>query len=181
VKRIAADWALRIGTKSQRAFQDIQDIEPGARSRSAAPAFLLAGELFAFAGEAERGGIDAVAQAGGARTIGEDVAKMAAAAGTGDFNAPHAVAPVLVLIDGFGAGGDHKAGPAATGVELGAAHEEQRATCGAVVVAGFVILGEKAGEGALGAFFTQHLILLRREQGSPLSIAADDFSVGVDF
>ena len=156
--------------------------------RDGAPTFRLAGELFlfggeslAFAGEVERGGVDAVAQAGGTRAVGEDVAEVPATTGAGDLDAPHAVAPVLVLSDGFGAGGDHEAGPAAAGVELGAAHEEQRATCGAVVVAGFVILREEAGEGPLSAFFAQHMILLRREKGSPLGVATDDFRLGIAF
>jgi len=138
----------------------------------------LAG-LFAFSGEGERGRVDAVAQACGPGAVREDVAEMAAAAGAGDLDAAHTVTQVLVLIDGFGAGGDHEAGPAAARVELGAAHEEQRATCGAVVVAGFVIFSEEASEGALGAFFTQYVILLGREHGLPLGVAADDLLLGI--
>jgi hypothetical protein len=50
-----------------------------------------------------------------------------------------------------------------------------------VVVAGFVILSEKAGEGALSALLTQDMILLRREKGSPLGVATDDFRLGIAF
>ena len=64
---------------------------------------------------------------------------------------------VLVLLDGLGVGGEHEAGPAAAGVELGAAQEEQRAAAGAVVVAGFVVLGEGAGEGVQFRFHA-HLL-----------------------
>ena len=144
------------------------------RGKDEATPVEAAAELFALAGEGERGGVDAVAQAGGAGTVGEDVAEMAAAAGAGDLDAPHAEAQVLVLLDGFGVGGNHEAGPAAAGVELGAAQKEQRAAAGAVVVAGLVILGERAGEGALGALLAQDVILLGRERGAPLGVAADD-------
>ena len=46
--------------------------------------------------EVERQRVDAVAQAGGLRAVGEDVAEVAAAAGAGDLDAAHAVADVLV-------------------------------------------------------------------------------------
>ena len=77
---------------------------------------------------------------------------MAAASGAGDLNAPHSEAPVLVLLDGFGVGGQHEAGPAAAGVELGPAEEQQRPAAGAVVVAGFVVLGEAPVKGRSVAF-----------------------------
>ena len=44
------------------------------------------------AGEGERGGVDAVAQAGGTGAVGEDVAEVASAAGAGDLDAAHAEA-----------------------------------------------------------------------------------------
>ncbi len=91
------------------------------------------------------------------------------------------MAHVFVLHNGFGARREHKARPAAAGVELGAAHEKQRAASRAVVVAGLVILGEQAGKWALGAFLAQHMILLRGQQRSPLSIAADNFGFGFVF
>ena len=71
------------------------------------------------------------------------MAQMPATAGAGHFNPPHAMARVFVLHNGFGACREHKARPAAAGVELGAAHKEQRATGGAMVVAGLVILSEQ--------------------------------------
>ena len=43
--------------------------------------------------------VDAVAQAGGLRAVGEHVAEVAAAAGAGDLDAAHAVAEVLVGLD----------------------------------------------------------------------------------
>jgi len=80
------------------------------------------------------------------------VAEVAAAARAGDLDAAHAKIAVLVLVDGLGLGGNHEAGPAAAGVEFSAAQEQERIAAGAVVVAGFMVLGECAGEGALVPF-----------------------------
>src|ERR1035437_9141962 len=85
-------------------------------SQSNAPRAPWAALLCPF--EGQRGGVDAIAQAGGAGAIGEDVAQVGVAAGTGDLDAAHAEARVFVLADGFGVGGQHKAGPAAAGVEF---------------------------------------------------------------
>src|SRR5690349_7486384 len=49
--------------------------------------------------EFERGRIDAVTQAGGRRTVREDVAEMGAAFCAGDFGTVHAVAAVIGLFD----------------------------------------------------------------------------------
>ena len=136
---------------------------------------LIRRRLFFGLFEGERGGVDAVAEAGGTRAVGEDVAQVAAAAGAGDFNPAHAEGVVFVLVDGFGVGGDHEAGPAAAGIEFGSGQEQQLAAAGAVIIAGFVILGQGAGVGALGAFFAQNVILLRGQRGAPLSVGLDHF------
>src|SRR6185437_11089611 len=91
------------------------------------------GRLRLLAREGERGGVDAVAQAGGARAVGEDVPEVAAAARAGHLDAAHAEAAVFVLLDGGGIGGDHEAGPAALRVELGSGKEQQRPAARAVV------------------------------------------------
>lgn len=52
--------------------------------------------------------------------------------------------------------------------------KEERSAASAMVVAGVVVLGERAGKGPLGAFLAQHAILLRREAAAPLGIAAWD-------
>ena len=54
--------------------------------------------------EGERSGVDAVAQPGGAWSVGKDVAQMAAAAGAGNLDAAHAHAPVLVFGNGLRVG-----------------------------------------------------------------------------
>ena len=44
-----------------------------------------------------------------------------------------------------------------------------------MVIAGLVIRRESTGEGTLGAFFAQHMVLLRREFFAPLRIGNVDF------
>src|ERR1035438_6840341 len=120
--------------------------------------------------EGERSGIDAVAQAGGTRSVGKDVAQMAAAVGAGNLDAAHAQVPVLVLGNDRRVGRQQKAGPAAAGVELGPAQKQQRPAARAVVVPCLVVLGQRAGEGPLGGLFAQNAVLLRREQCAPLRL-----------
>jgi len=137
--------------------------------------------LFAFAAKVERRGVNAIPQSRRSRAVRKHVAQMAAASGASHFNPPHAVAHVFVLHNGFGACRKHKARPAASRVELGSAHEKQRTAGGAMVVARLVILGEQTCKWALGAFLTQHVILLRGQQRSPLRIAPDDFGFSIVF
>jgi hypothetical protein len=92
--------------------------------------------------EGKRCGVDAIAQAGGAGTIREDVAQVAAATGASNLDAAPSQAQILVLVDDFGAYGNGEAGPAAAGVEFSSAEEEQRSAAGAVVVAGLMVFGE---------------------------------------
>ena len=88
---------------------------------------------------------------------------MPPAAGAGDFDAPHAEGIVFVLGDGFGISRDDEAGPATAGVKFGPGEKEQLAAACAVVVAGFMILGQSAGVGALGTLFAKDVILLRSQ------------------
>ena len=57
--------------------------------------------------------------------------------------------------------------------------EQERATAGAVVVAGFVVEFERAGEGALGALFAEDVVLLGGELGAPFGFGFNDFAGGV--
>ncbi len=70
--------------------------------------------------EIEAGGVDAVAQALRPRPVREDVAEMAAAGRTADFDPMHAVAVVLVQSDMVLRRRAGEARPAAAAVELGA-------------------------------------------------------------
>ena len=103
------------------------------------------------------------------------MAEMPTTTGAGHFNPPHAVAHVLVFYDAFGASRQHEARPAAAGVELGAAQEEQRAARSAVVVSGLVVLREPASERAFRTLLAQNLVLLLGKHLAPLSVAAHDF------
>ena len=97
---------------------------------------------------------------------------MPAAARARDFDAPHSQAPIFMLVDGFGLRGQHKAGPAAAGVEFCPAYKQQRPASRAMVVACLVVLCEDARKGPLGAFFTQHPVLLRRKPRAPFGLCA---------
>src|SRR5579862_905760 len=72
----------------------------------------------AFLLEGQRRRVDAIAQSRRPRPIGEDVAQVPSAVCAGDFNAAHPEGVVLVLVNGLGIRGNHKAGPSASGVEL---------------------------------------------------------------
>lgn len=111
----------------------------------------------------QRSGVDAVAQAGRAWPVGEDVPQVAAAAGAGDFHPPHSQAQVFVLGDGFRVDGKQKTGPAAAGIELFPTQKQQRTAARAMVVSALAILRERAGERPLRSLFTQNPILLRRQ------------------
>ena len=74
-------------------------------------------------GKGQGSGVDAVAESRGARAVGKYVAKVASAAGARDFYAAHAEGVVLMFDDGARVGRDDKAGPSATGIELGAGEE----------------------------------------------------------
>src|SRR4051794_10176554 len=81
----------------------------------------------------ESGGVDAIAQAGRVRAVGEHVAEVAAAAGTQHLGALHEEAAVGLLVDRLFGGGRRESGPAAARVVLGVGGEELRAAAGAHV------------------------------------------------
>jgi len=132
-------------------------------------------QLLAFKGEGGR--VDAVTEASGAGTVGEDMPHVASAAGAGDFDAAHAVTSVFVLGDGMGVGRNRETWPAAARVEFGVALKEERSAAGAVVVARLAICREGSGEGAFGSLLAQDLKLLLGENRAPFGVAADDLSV----
>ncbi len=55
------------------------------------------------------------------------MSQVASALGAGDLDASHAEGIVFVFVDGLGVGGDDEAGPAAAGVEFGAAERNSSA------------------------------------------------------
>jgi hypothetical protein len=120
--------------------------------------------------EAERGGVDAISQAGGVGTIREDMAEMASTTGAGDLRAGHAMAAVLVLLNIFLIERIVKARPAAPGVELGFRWEKFEATSGTEINSGSAGGSILASEWALGALLAQDTVLLRSERTTPFFI-----------
>src|ERR1039457_2301992 len=131
---------------------------------------LPSGSLILLFVEVEGGGVDAVAQAGGLGAVGEDMAEVASAAGTGDLGAHHAVAAVFDLLDVLPVQGIGEAGPAASGVELGIGGEELEAAGGAEIDAGGAGFGVLSGEWPLGTLLAQDAVLLGSERTAPLFV-----------
>src|SRR5262245_36282666 len=111
----------------------------------------------------ERAGVDAVAQAGRLRAIGEDVPQMAAAAPAMHFGALHEMAAVGLRLDGVARHRGVEARPAGAGVELGVRIEERRATPGAHIGSRVVRVPKGSGEGTLGPLLAEHVVLQRRQ------------------
>src|SRR5580704_4687479 len=88
----------------------------------------------------QRRRIDAVAQAGRAGAVIEDVAEMAAALRAQHFGPHHAVADVALLVDMALGGRRGKARPAAAGIELGVGFEQRLAAAGADIGAGPLLM-----------------------------------------
>src|SRR4051794_20927119 len=127
--------------------------------------------------ELQRSRIDAVAQACRPRTVGEDMAEMAAAFGAEHLGAEHAVADVPLLVDMAIDRGLGEARPAAAGIELGVGLEQRVAAAGAEIGAGAVVVLILTGEGTLGRLLAQHRVLHRRQLAAPLLFALDDLVV----
>src|SRR5689334_17875966 len=98
----------------------------------------------------QRRRVDAIAQAGRPRSVGEDMAEMAGAFRAQHLGADHAVGMVLLLVDMAIDGGRSEARPAATGIELGVGLEQCLAAAGADIGAGPSLVLVFAGERPLG-------------------------------
>src|SRR5690606_33326164 len=123
--------------------------------------------------ERQRDAVHAVAQAGGGRTVGEDVAKMAAAAA-----AMHLGARIAELVVG---GLAHRvverlpeAGPAGAAVVLGGGVEEWQVAALAGEDAGAVLVEQRRGPGALGRLLAEHGVFELIELGAPLGFGLLD-------
>src|SRR6185369_2988119 len=120
--------------------------------------------------------IDAVAQAGRAGAVGEDVAEMAVAFRAQYLGADHAVADIALLVDMAVHGGRGEARPAAAGIELGIRFEQRLAAAGAGIGARAVLVLILAGKRPLGRLLAQHGILHRRQFLAPFGLALDDLA-----
>src|SRR5262245_13087852 len=119
--------------------------------------------------EREGDAVDAVAQAGGRRAVGEHMAQVAAAAAAVHLRAHHEVAAVL--------GGLHgarlrivEARPAGAALELGLGNEQRLSAAGALERAGPLLGKQRAAARRLGAVLAHDVVLLRREQLAPLRV-----------
>ena len=128
--------------------------------------------------ELQCGAVHAVAQAGGAGAVGEDVAEVAAAAGAVDLRARHLEAAVLLEADGGLVDGGGEGRPAGAAVELGVGGEEGDVAAGAEEAAGAVLAVERAGAGALGAVAAERAELLGGEALLPAGLVVADGKAG---
>src|SRR5690606_16995029 len=115
--------------------------------------------------EAQRDRIEAMALMGRRRAVGEDMAKVAAAARAYDLGADHAVAGVADAADVRLVVGLEEAGPAGARIELGGGPEQRQSAQPAHVGALALVVQEYAAERALGAVLQQHVALLGRQRG----------------
>src|ERR1700761_2085793 len=102
----------------------------GSRGGTERPGMMSFG-LGLFRLQLQRRRIDAVAQAGRAGAVVEDVAEMAAALRAQHFGPDHAVADVTLLVDMALGGRRGEARPAAAGIELGVGFEQRLPTASA--------------------------------------------------
>src|ERR1700676_764246 len=120
--------------------------------------------------------IDAVAQAGGAGAVVEDVAEMAVALRAQHFGADHAVADVALFVNVVLRRRLGKARPAAAGIEFGIRFEQRLSAAGADIGAGPPFMLVFAGERPLGRLLAQHRVLHRRQFLPPLGLVLLDLA-----
>src|ERR1017187_3540914 len=125
--------------------------------------------------EAERGGVDAIALAGGRRAVGKQVAQMRVALAAQHLGALHEEALV-------GFGGDvlfrrrrGKARPSRAGIEFVAGKEQLRSAARAAVHTRFVIVPIAPSEGALGTLLARYRELFGCQLALPFGVGLDDF------
>uniref|UniRef100_A0A0N4Z7G3 PE-PGRS family protein n=1 Tax=Parastrongyloides trichosuri TaxID=131310 RepID=A0A0N4Z7G3_PARTI len=123
------------------------------------------GQGRAFSHEAQRDGVDAVAQTRGRRPVREDVALMAVAAGAACLDAHHAVAVVahganMGRIDRLG-----EAGPAGAAFELGSRPEQRQAAFATAEHPCPLFTQQGPAERRLGAVRQKHALLFRQQVG----------------
>src|SRR5271165_3898131 len=124
----------------------------------------------------KREAVHAVTQAGGLRSVVEDVAEMAAAATAMHFVPHHAKGAVLGGADGI-VERFVEARPTGAALELGLGGEQRQVAAGAGEDALAVLLQQRAGPRTFGALIAQDFILLRGKLGAPLGLGLLDFEL----
>jgi len=132
-------------------------------------------------GQINGSGIDAVAQAGGGRAVGENVAEMAAAVGTQNFRAMHSVAEIVPRDDFFLRRNFRKTRPATAGIKLVVRLEQNLPARRAAIHARFLRVPVLAGECRFRARLAQDVILLRRQNLAPFGLGALEWEGHVGF
>ena len=123
--------------------------------------------------------VDAVAHAGGIGAVIEHMAQMASAIVADHFGTHHAQGAIAVGIHRAHVRWGEKAGPAGAAVEFRFTVEERLSAGCAAVHALLVVVPIRPGEGALGAFLAEDMVLLRRQLFLPLIVALHE-GIGVD-
>ena len=115
--------------------------------------------------EAQRSGVDAIAQAAAiARAIVEDVAEMAVAVGRADLGADHAVRDVAQFVDIGRLDRLREARPAAADFKLVGRGKQRLARDDIDIDAGLLVMQIFAGARALGAALLGDAVLFRRQR-----------------
>lgn len=118
--------------------------------------------------------VDAVARAGGARSVVEDVAEVTFTAGADVFRAAHAKGAVGAVEHVAGGDGRVETRPAGAGIVLGGGFEKWQVAAGADEGARFLGMEERAGMGAFGTALAEDVKLLRLEALAPLGFGERD-------
>src|ERR1700752_4053772 len=111
--------------------------------------------------EIHRHAVDAIAQSGRRRAVGEDMAEMTAAAAAMAFGADHAVGAILRFLDRAGLG-IVEARPAGAALELLLRLEQHLPAARAGEGAGALLVVERAAARPLGAVLAHDVKLLGR-------------------
>src|SRR5690606_12376154 len=122
--------------------------------------------------EVQRGRVDAVAQPGRRRTVGEHMPQVRITARAAGLDAAHAMAEVFVLGHGFDVHGRVEARPAAARVVLGVRFKQRAATGHAAVLARLLVVPVFAGERRLGGRAAADRVLLVGQLFPPFSIGS---------
>src|SRR5712691_5894711 len=118
----------------------------------------------------QRGGIDAVAQARGRRSVVEHVPQMPAAPRTMDFGPAMEQLPIRLRANGLFGNRFPEARPASVDVVLGVGGEKGQVASGAVIGARLLVRVILVGKGPLRPILAQHPVLLWRQDLPPLFV-----------
>ena len=126
----------------------------------------------------QRGGIQAIAQAGGTRAVVEDVAQMRVAAGADDFRPLHAVAGSVIVSIFSSATGWKKLGQPVPESNFRVRGKKRQIAANTVVNALLVVVVKHAAEGPFGPLPARDPVLFVGELLLPFLVRFDDLLHG---